>query len=167
MTVSANGRIPLSAVDFLKLSETKRVARVDLADVGLSGIVYVCDISAGQQQKLFGGQKALRVYKDQSRDIELPKDAASKLMRACMVTDGQDGAEFEGLFDATDEDYIMVSEDGLIYLDTIWRNEFGTSKAVNEMIQNMSNIITNHVTRAINELSGLGEDEPVEEKKSN
>ena len=164
---SKNGQVTLSAIDFLQLSKQKRVARVDLGDVGLTGIVYVCDISAGKQQQLFGGQKALRVYKDQSRDIELPKDAASKLMRACMVTDGQDGATFEAAFNATDDNYIMVPEEQLVYLDTVWLKELGNSRAVNDMIQNMSNIITNHVTKAINQLSGLSEDEPVAEKKSN
>ena len=166
MSQSKNGRVTLSAVDFLKLSETKRVARVDLADIRLDGVVYVCDLSAAKQQQLFGGQKSLRVYRDQSRDIELPKDAAAKLMKACMVSDGQDGEIFEAAFDATDEEHIMIDEDKLVYFRDIWKAELGTTRAVDEMIQNMSNIITNHVTKAINQLSGLGDDEPVEEKKS-
>ena len=78
----ANGQITLSAVDFLKLAEVKRVARVDLVEAGLSGVVYVCDLSTAQQQQLFGGQDSIRTYGDGSREISMPKDAASKMLRA-------------------------------------------------------------------------------------
>ena len=162
---SKNGRITLSAVDFLALAETKRVARVDLSEVGVDGIVYVCDLSAAQQQRLFGGQNKMRVYKDQSRDIALPQDATAKLMRAAMVTDGQDGSIFEAKFADTDEEYIIVAESELVKYEDLWLAELGKSSAVNDHIQRMPNVVTNLVTRAINNLSGLGED-AVEEKKS-
>jgi hypothetical protein len=42
----------------------------------------------------------------------------------------------------------------------------GNIKAVNDKIQDLPNVVTNLVVRHVNELSGLGDDEPVEEKKS-
>ena len=113
MTQSANGRIPLSAVDFLKLAENKRISRVDLSAVGVPGVVYVCGLSTAQQQKMSGGK--MRVYDDGSRDVVIPKEAATRMLLECMVTDGQDGALFESEFDQTDNDYITVPSDQLVY----------------------------------------------------
>jgi hypothetical protein len=161
---STNSRIPLSAVDFLRLSEAKRIARVDLAEVGVDGIVYVCGLSTAQQQKMSGN--SMRVYKDDSRDVTIPKEAAAKMLLECMVTDGQDGAYFEAEFDATDEEFITVQAEQLVYYRDIWRKELGNIKAVNDKIQDLPNVVTNLVVRHVNELSGLGDDEPVEEKKS-
>jgi hypothetical protein len=161
-----NGQVTLSAVDFLQLAEIKRVARVDLEEAGLSGVVYVCDLSTSDQQRLFGGQDSIRTYGDGSREIAMPKDAASKMIGVCMVTDGQDGALFEEQFNKTDAGYISFPSDKLIYMNDLWRKELGNTKAVNDKIADLPNIVTNLIMKHVNELSGL-KDEPIEEKKSN
>jgi len=161
----ANGQITLSAVDFLKLAEVKRVARVDLSEAGLHGVVYVCDLSTAQQQQLFGGQDSIRTYGDGSREISMPKDAASKMLGTCLVTDGEDGAYFEAEFAKTDAPFISVPVDKITKMFDLWRNELGNTKAVNDKISNMPNVVTNLIMRHVNELSGLSE-EPVEEKKT-
>ena len=157
MTQSANGRIPLSAVDFLKLAENKRISRVDLSAVGVPGVVYVCGLSTAQQQKMSGGK--MRVYDDGSRDVVIPKEAATRMLLECMVTDGQDGALFESEFDQTDNDYITVPSDQLVYYRDLWREQLGNSKAVNDKIQSLPNVVTNLVVKHVNDLSGI--DEPV------
>jgi len=163
----SNSNITLSAIDFLKLSEQKRVARVDLADAGAVGVVYVCDLTAAEQQKLFS-QATMRVYNDKSRDIPLPKDAVSKLLRAGMVTDGQDGALFEPQFEDSELGYITVPVKSVVYYNDIWLKELGSSRIVNDMIQRMPNAVTNLVTKEINLISGLGDDDDdiLEQKKS-
>ena len=161
---SANGRIPLSAIDFLKLAESRRVARVDLSEVDVAGTVYVCGLSTAQQQQMSGG--SMRIYKDDSRDVVIPKEAAAKMLLQCMVTDGQDGAMFEDSFAQTDKDFITVPIDQLVYYRDLWRKELGNTKAVNDKIQDLPNVVTNLIVKRVNELSGTTEDEPVEEKKS-
>jgi len=161
-----NGQFALSAGDFLKLAETKRIARVDLSEVGVDGVVYVCGLSTAQQQKMVGDRGSVRVYKDDSRDVSIPKEAAAKMLLECMVTDGQEGATFENEFAKTDEDFISVESDKLVYYRDLWRQELGTTKAVNDKIQDLPNVVTNLVMRHVNLLSGLAGDE-VEEKKSN
>jgi hypothetical protein len=165
MSPSKNGQHALSAGDFLQLTEFKRIARVDLADVGMTGIVYVCDLSTAQQQKLYGGSKSMRVYKDDSRDVALPKDAAAKIIQECMVTDAENGVIFEAEFGKTDEKYVMVPLDKIVYYSDLWKAELGNTKAVNDRIQGLPNIVTNLIVKHVSDLSGLAGDE-VEEKKS-
>lgn len=161
-----NGQITLSAVDFLQLAEVKRVARVDLADIDYHGVVYVCELSTAQQQRLFGGQKGMRIYPDNSRDIAIPPDAAAKMISECLVTDGQDGALWEPEFSKTDDEYITVPNDDIVYMRDLWRKEVGNTRQVDEKIQGLPNVVTNFIMRHVNDLSGLGDDNPVEEKKS-
>ena len=160
-----NGQVTLSALGFLQLAEVKRVARVDLAEAGLSGVVYVCDLSTAQQQELFGGQNSIRTYADNSREIALPKDAAPKMIVKCLVTDGKDGAFFEEQFEKTDNDYISVDAGKIVYMNNLWRESLNI-KQVNEKIADLPNSVTNLIMKHVNELSGLKED-PIEEKKSN
>jgi hypothetical protein len=161
-----NGQFAISAGDFLKLAETKRIARVDLSEVGVDGVVYVCGLSTAQQQKIVGTRGSVRVYKDDSRDVAIPQEAASKMLLECMVTDGKDGVAFENEFAKTDDEYITVPSDQLVYYRDLWKQELGNTKAVNDKIQDLPNVVTNLVMRHVNDLSGLTADE-VEEKKSN
>jgi hypothetical protein len=161
---NVNGHITLSAVDFLKLAEVKRVARVDLDDVGVSGVVYVCGLSTAQQQKMVGDRGSVRIYKDDSRDVAIPKEAAAKMLLECMVTDGQDGKYFEAEFSKTDEEYISVPSDKLVYYRDLWRESMN-SKQIQDKVSDLPNVVTNLVMRHVNQLSGLAGDE-VEEKKS-
>jgi hypothetical protein len=162
---SKNGQHALSAGDFLQLTEFKRVARVDLADAGMDGVVYVCDLSTAQQQKLYGGSKSMRVYKDDSRDVALPKDAAAKIIQECMVTDKEEGQYLEGEFAKVDDDFVTVPIDQIVYYRDLWKDQLGNTKAVNDKIQNLPNIVTNLIVKHVSDLSGLAGDE-VEEKKS-
>lgn len=165
MSPSKNGRNSLSAGDFLQLTEFKRVARVDLAEAGMTGVVYVCDLSTAQQQRLYGGSKSMRVYKDDSRDVALPKDAAAKIIQECMVTDKEDGQYLEAEFTKSDEKYIIVPLDQIVYYRDLWKEQLGNTKAVSDRIQNLPNVVTNLIVRNVSDLSGLAGDE-VEEKKS-
>jgi hypothetical protein len=83
-----------------------------------------------------------------------------------MVTDGKDGVAFENEFAKTDDEYITVPSDQLVYYRDLWKQELGNTKAVNDKIQDLPNVVTNLVMRHVNDLSGLTADE-VEEKKSN
>ena len=160
-----NGQFALSAGDFLKLAETKRIARVDLAEVGVDGVVYVCGLSTGEQQKITGNRGSVRMYKDDSRDVPIPKEAAARMLAQCMVTDGKEGVYFEAEYAKTDDEYITVPSDKLVYYRDLWKQELGNTKAVNDKIQDLPNVVTNLVMRHVNDLSGLSADE-VEEKKS-
>ena len=46
---SDNGHVSLSAIDLLGLTKQRKVARLDLADVGYVGVMYVRDLTAAEQ----------------------------------------------------------------------------------------------------------------------
>lgn len=161
----ANGQFALSAGDFLKLADTKRIAKVDLSEVGVDGVVYVCGLSTAQQQKMMGDRGSVRVYPDDSRDVAIPKEAAAKMLLECMVTDGQDGELFENEFTKTEEGFISVPSDQLVYYRDLWREQLGNTKLVKAKVEDLPNVVTNLVMRQVNQLSGLTGDE-LDEKKS-
>jgi hypothetical protein len=156
-------QITLSAIDFLGLAEQCRVARVNLADVGYQGVVYVRDLSAAKQQEvLTRPQKGkTRVYADKSMDIDwrdLPADAGPKFLAAAMVT-GKNGLDLEKAFQAVDEPYIVLSVDEIEYMYDQWASELGSKSRVMDKLSEMPNAVVNEIVRRVREISGMGDDE--------
>jgi len=167
--------LTLSAVDFLNLAEQRRVARIDLADVGYSGIVYVCDLSTAKQQKIAVGPKGkTRVYKDSSMEVDfssLPKDAPLKMMMECLVTDAANGRLLESAFEDLEEGsepYIVWPEDKLVRMYDLMRGENGRDmkhSEVEEALGRMANAVSNLIVKTVREISGTAEDAVDNEKK--
>ena len=171
---SDNGRVSLSAIDLLGLTKQRKVARLDLAEVGYEGVMYVRDLTAAEQSKVTGtggkGGKA-RYYTDKSYEIDLAaltEAAGPKFLMAAAVTDAQDGALLERAFDAAEPDveYVMMSAGDLIQMADAWIKEAGNIAKAEKVLEAMPNAVTNMVVKAVRELSGMGEDR-IEEKKEN
>lgn len=171
---SDNGRVSLSAIDLLGLTKQRKVARLDLADAGYEGVMYVRDLTAAEQSKVTGtggkGGKA-RYYTDKSYEIDLAaltEAAGPKFLMAAAVTDAQDGALLERAFDAAEPEaeYVMMSAGDLIQMADAWIKEAGNIAKAEKVLEAMPNAVTNMVVKAVRELSGMGEDR-IEEKKEN
>lgn len=170
-----NGKVALSAIDFLGLTKQRKVARLDLADEGYEGVIYVRDLTAAEQSKVTsggGGKSAkARYYPDKSYEMDLAaltEAAGPKYLMAAVVTDAQDGALLERAFAAAEPEaeYIMVSAAELVQMSELWIREAGNRAKAESMLESMPNVITNAVVRMVNKLSGIGGDR-VEEKKEN
>lgn len=164
-------QMTLSAVDFLNLAEQRRVARIDLAEVGYKGVVYVCDLSTAKQQKIAVGPKGkTRVYADKSMDVDLasmPKDAPMKMMMECLVTDAENGRLLAAAFAEQgegDDPYIIWPEDQLVRFYEILRRDMKHSE-VEERLGKMGNAVTNLIVKTVREISGTVEDASEKQKK--
>lgn len=171
---SDNGHVSLSAIDLLGLTKQRKVARLDLADAGYEGVMYVRDLTAAEQSKVTGtggkGGKA-RYYTDKSYEIDLAaltEAAGPKFLMAAAVTDAQDGALLERAFDAAEPEaeYVMMSDADLVQMSRAWIEEAGNIAKAEKVLEAMPNAVTNMVVKAVRELSGMGEDR-IEEKKEN
>jgi hypothetical protein len=171
---SDNGRVSLSAIDLLGLTKQRKVARLDLADAGYEGVMYVRDLTAAEQSKVTGtggkGGKA-RYYTDKSYEIDLAaltEAAGPKFLMAAAVTDEKDGEILERAFDAAgpNVEYIMVSAGDLVQMADAWIREAGNIAKAEKALEAMPNAVTNMVVKAVRELSGMAEDR-IEEKKEN
>lgn len=164
----------LSAIDFLGLAEQKQVGRVDLAEAGAHGVVYVCGLSTAKQREVMSRPRKgkTRVYADKSLDInwaDLPDDAAPKFLAACLVTDKEGGALLARAFAALEpgeEQLITIDAGELIYFYDQWKDELGTHAAVMKRLEELPNSVSNLIIRRVREISGMEEDE-IEEKKGN
>lgn len=168
-----NGVGPLSVADLIGLTEQRKVARVDLAEVGYAGVVFVCDLTAAQQQRVMSGPRKgkTRVYRDNSYDVDwsdMPQDAASRLLEACLITDGEGGATLERAFAAVGEEaeYITFPADQIVYVAAQLAEEMKGMHAARQKLEQLPNAVTSLLIRRMREISGLGEDR-VEEKKGN
>lgn len=163
----------LSALGFLQLAAQKRVARVNLAEAGYEGEVFVCDLSATQMQSLTAprGQKA-RIYKDQSMDVDmsaLAPDAAAKWLMACLVTDTKGGEVLERAFEALgegEEPHIVIDKEELVWLADEWRKEARNEAELKKRLDEVPSGVTELIVRTVKRISGVGAD-AVEEKKEN
>ena len=171
---SDNGHVSLSAIDLLGLTKQRKVARLDLADVGYEGVMYVRDLTAAEQSKVTGtggkGGKA-RYYTDKSYEIDLAaltEAAGPKFLMAATVTDEKGGEILERAFAAAPEDvgFVIMSAGDLVQIGEQLIRETGNRHKAEESLEGMPNAITNMVVRAVRELSGMGEDR-IEEKKEN
>jgi hypothetical protein len=161
----------LSAIDFLGLAEQKRVARVDLADVGYQGVVYVCDLSTAQQQEIMSVNKnaKVRTGKDWTEfDMSaLANNAGSKFLAACLVTDSSDGDMLDRAFAAAEGvDYIQIAASELVLMADVWVRELGNRAKMLAKLDEMPNAVTSLIVKTVRNLSGMGEADAFEEKKA-
>ena len=176
---SVDGRVSLSALDLLGLAEQKKVARIDLAEAGYSGVVYVCDLTTAQQQKIVGtprrGAKVKRYEKEQATEFDLAdlaNDAGAKFLEACLVTDREGGALLERAFEAAADgdgqwpEYITLPASELVYMAELMTAELKQPRLVREKLEQFPNAVTSLLVKTMRELSGMAEDR-VEEKKGN
>lgn len=170
---SANGSVSLSAIDFLGLVKQRKVARIDLAEVGYEGVIYVRDLTAAEQSRVTAaGGKAgkARFYNDKSYEMDLSaltEAAGPKFLMAAVVTDVKDGALLEQAFAAEpDADYVMMSANDLVQMSDQWIRESGNRDKAEKTLEQMPNAVTNTVVKRVREISGMAEDR-VEEKKEN
>lgn len=172
-------RLTLGALDFLGLADEKKVARVDLAEAGRKGVVWVCELATERQMQIFSPKSGKRRTTRQG-DIEvdlkdLPMDAASRLMEECLVTDKEGGALLERLWDeaeATAEDgkvdHILVAAEELVYMKLLWQQKLGGLKLMREKLGEMPNAVTSLISGVVSRISGMTDDldkDAIEEKK--
>lgn len=167
-----NGAGVLSELDFLKLTDEKRVARVDLSRAGRHGVIFVVELSADKQQEIFFSKNRKRkITKDGGQELELPADSGARLMEECVVTDDQGGAWLESLFREEEEmhgampEYVLVPTDRLVYMREAWVKEAETPYKMRERLKTMPNAVTSLIAGAVNRISGMGDEDEVEEKK--
>jgi len=169
-----NGHVSLSAIDLLGLTKQRKVLRLDLADIGYEGVMYVRDLTAAETSKVTGtggkGGKA-RYYTDKSYEIDLSaltEAAGPRFLMAAMVTDERGGEILERAFAAAPEGagFVMMAAGDLVQMSEQLIREAGNRAKAEELLAQMPNVITNMVVKAVRELSGMGEDR-IEEKKEN
>lgn len=170
---SVNGHVPLSAIDLLGLAEQKKVARIDLAEAGYGGIVYVCDLTAAQQQRILasGRRGKTRIYKDSSMDVDwadIDSDAGARYLEACLVTDAEGGAALARAFDAAGDDaeYVVIAASELVYMAEMLTAELKKPHLMREKLSQFPNAVTSLIVATVRRISGMAEDR-VEEKKEN
>lgn len=163
----------LTGLAFLSLADEKRVARVDLAKAGRAGVVFVVELSSRTQSEIFATvNRKRRIDKHGNTELEFPVDSGPRLLEECLVTDDQDGAWLESLFREAEAEegappaFVLVAADQLVYLKDKWTRELGGTAKVRERLRGMPNAVTSLIAQAVNDISGIGEDEgEVEEKK--
>lgn len=169
-----NGFVSLSAVDFLGLTKRRKVARLDLAEVGYEGAIYVRDLTAAEQARVTGGtgrSGRARLYDDKSVEMDmamLVESAGPKFLAAAVVTDGEGGAVLQRAFDAAgpEAEYITMSAGELVQMSDEWIREAGNRDKMEKVLEQMPNAVTNLVVKRVRQLSGLAGDR-IEEKKEN
>ena len=172
-----NGRVPLSAIDLLGLAEQKKVARIDLGPIGYGGVVYVCDLTTAQQQKILGsprkGTKVRRHDKEHWTEFDLAdlsNNAGAAFLEACLGTDKAGGGTLEQAFEAAvDEEgawpeWITFPAAELVYMAELMTAELKQPRLMREKLEQFPNAVTSLIVKSVRELSGMGEDQ-VEEKK--
>ena len=175
--MSINGRMPLSATDLLGLAEQRKVAMVDLAEAGYSGIVFVCDLTAVQVQQIVAykpGSK-IEIRKDQTKLVDLSAmadTAGPKILEKCLVTDHDGGKTLMRAFEALGEPeegdesipFITLPAAELVYMFDLWAAELKRPHLAREKLEQFSNAFSTLVVKVVKEISGMA-GEVVEEKK--
>ncbi len=170
--MSDNGFETLSELDFLRLTDEKRVARLDLSRVGRKGVIFVAELSADKQQEIFFSKSRKRkLTKDGGQELEFSPDSGARFMEECVVTDAQGGAWLEAQFRKAEEEdgafpeYLLVPAEHLVYMKEAWIEEVGTPFKMREKLKQMPNAVTSLVAGAVNRISGMDDEDEVEEKK--
>jgi hypothetical protein len=168
-----NGHVSLSAIDFLGLIKRRKVARLDLAEIGYEGVIYVRDITAAEQTRITrqdGKSTPVTFYERGDRYVidinSLTEGGGAKFLAASAVTDKQDGKLLETAFAALDEgeEFVTFPADELIQMSDTWIKEAGNRDKMEKMLESTPNAIINLVVKTVRQLSGMAEDR-VEEKK--
>ena len=155
--VYTSGDLTLSAVDFLRLSDERVVCRVDLSEVGRSGILYVRELTSAEKTAVLPRPKGkARMYKDQSMEIDwsqLAPDAVAKFLRVALLT----GEKLDGFFG--DDDTATIPTDHLkpMYDQLVVQCE-GKPHLAMEALEGVPNTIANLLVKKIPQISGLDED---------
>lgn len=176
---SVNGRVPLSAIDLLGLAERKKVARVDLGEAGYEGLVYVCDLTTAQQQKIVGTPRRRAKVRQNLKEnwtefdlADLANNAGTAFLEACLVTDKAGGETLERAFEAAADEngelpaYVTFPAAELVYMAELMAAELKQPRLMREKLEQFPNAVVSLIIKRMREISGMGEDK-VEEKKEN
>ena len=154
----------LSAVDFLSLANEYVVARVDLATIGRSGVLYVRELTADEKADVLPRPKGkARVYRDQSLEIDwgqLSPEAATKFLKTCLV-EGKDGADLAARFGANGHSQAtaVLQEGEIVPMYDAILLEVGRPHLANEAIGKLPNAVVDLLVKTIRDISGLNEDQ--------
>lgn len=179
--MSADGRVSLSAIDFLGLAEQRKVARIDLGELGFEGVIYVRDLTAAEYSRITSGGRSgkARFYSDKSYEMDLAtltQEAGPRFLMAAVVTDAKGGEILERAF-AADTDapdakapdakasYITIAASELVQMSDEWIRSAGNRSKAEEKLGQMPHIVTNEVVKMVKLLSGLADEDAIEEKK--
>lgn len=147
----------LSAVDFLGLSEEHVVARVDLADVGRSGYLFVRELTADEKTAVLPRPRGkARMHKDQSIEIDwsqLSPDAVAKFLKTCLVT-VNDPARYFG----NGAETAVVPEGELRAMYDQMLEQIGKPHLVLEQLGKTPNSVADLLVSKIREISRLDDD---------
>lgn len=175
-TAHTNGRVTLAAVDFLELTEQRKIACVDLTGLGRKGVVYVCDLPSEKQVQIFRPKGKRRTDKHGATEIDfkdMPFDAGVRLMEECLITDEKGGTLLEARFQEaadelgvaiTDVDYIFLEEGDFLYMKDIWLRDKNVSlKSLRERLGRMGSEVVNAISAVVNKISGINQDDDEED----
>lgn len=155
----STGDLTLSAVDFLRLSEERVVARVDLAETGRKGILYVRELTSAEKTAVLPRPKGkARMYKDQSMEIDwsqLAPDAVAKFLKVALLA--ADNGSLEKYFAKGDDTATVPAEDLKPMYDEIVA-KVGVPHLAMEALEKIPNTVANLLVKRIREISGLDDD---------
>lgn len=150
--------LTLSAVDFLNLISEYMVARVDLADIGRRGVVYVRELTAAEKAAVLPRPKGkARMYKDQSMEIDwsqLSPNAAAKFLKTCLMA----GEGLAPYFTANGPSTAMVPETALTPMYEQLVRQAGKPHLAMEKLEQLPNAIVDVLVKRIRDISGLDDD---------
>lgn len=168
---------PLSVTDLIDLGNIRKVAMVDLSKTGVSGIVFVTDLTAAQQQTLLAKMKDRPVRQGRNEDgewteyrLDLSDADSAKILEMCLVTDKESGAMLAAMFEeaeaATDGpvEFITVRSGDLVTVFDQMLIDLKKPVAVRERLNSLSNAATSLIAKKVKEISGLAKDEVAEKK---
>lgn len=157
--VYTGGDLTLSAVDFLRLSDERMVARVDLAEVGRSGVLYVRELTSAEKTAVLPRPKGkARMYKDQSMEIDwsqLAPDAVAKFLRTSLLS----GEGLGGYFSDDNEVATIPAEKLKQMYDQLVVQCEGKPHLAMEALERIPNTVANLLVKKIRQISGLDDDD--------
>lgn len=161
-----NDDLTLSAVDFLRLTEEVLVARVDLAEAGRRGVLYVNELTAAEKTAVLPRPKGkTRMYKDQSMEIDwsqLSPDATAKFLKAGLLVD--DG-RLAGYFADGNETATVPADELTLMYDQIVKAVDNKPHLALEKLGSIPNGVANLLLKKIRDISGLDSDDDGEQEK--
>lgn len=152
--------LTLSAVDFLRLADERIVARVDLAEVGRAGVLYVRELTAAEKTAVLPRPKGkARMYKDQSMEIDwaqLAPDAVAKFLRVALLS--ADDGKLPGYFTNGQETATIPADELVQMYDQIVVRTEGKPHLAMEALERIPNTVANLLVKKIRQISGLDDE---------
>lgn len=152
----------LSAVDFLGLAEERVVARVDLAQIGRRGVLFVRELTADEKAAVLPRPKGKgRVYKDQSVEIpwdQLSTDAVAKFLKVCLVSLKSDPTLYFGQNGDGSETAVIPVDQIVPVFDEIVA-QTGQRRLAMEKLGAIPNSVADLLMKKIRVISGLDDEE--------